>query len=342
MWIQFITYAYNIYTAAFPSSKSHNDVQKLHDMMNKIVKDGLPDPFKLTGKPRSVRGSAIDRLRENVASREELCIYDEELQNATVIHFSPEKNIGARMLIHFYGFAFFEDWKQDLWSKRFVRDHIRYNDEIMCAASRIIQAVNDRAIKRNPKLKQPKGGGPTGLFDAIHVRRGDFQFKETKISGEKMYEISKEYLTPNKTVYIATDEKNKYFFRSFDENYDVVYLDDFKHLIPDINVNYYGMVEQIVCAHSDVFYGTWFSTFSGYINRIRGYLSTKYKQKGYKDGTLKSFYFTPEFRRYEMTQYHAFRKPFYMREFPTSWRDIDQGIEELFDSAYDITKEDQE
>ena len=311
-------------------------------MMGKIVKDGLPDPFSLTGKPTPVTAPAIDRLRENVASREELCIYDEELQNADVVHFSTD--IGARMLIHFYGFAFFEDWKQDLWSKRFVRDHIRYNDEIMCAASRIIQAINDRAIQRNPNMKQQqqKGGDGGRHFDAMHIRRGDFQFKETKISGEEMYSISTEHLTPHKTVYIATDEKNRNFFQKFDENYDIVYLDDFKHLIPDINVNYYGMVEQIVCAHSDVFYGTWFSTFSGYINRIRGYLSTKYKHDGYKDGTLKSWYFVPEFRRYEMIKYHVFRKPFYMREFPTSWRDIDQGIEELFDSDYDITKEDQE
>ena len=169
------------------------------------------------------------------------------------------------------GCKFFEDWKQDLWSKRFVRDHVRYNNEIMCAASRIIQASNDRAIQQNPNMQQQQQQGDGGrYFDSMHIRRCDFQSKETKISGKEMYSISSEHLTPNKIVYIITDGKNQNFFQKFDENYDIIYLDDFKHLISDNNVNYDGMVEQISCAHSGVFYGTWFSTFSGYIIEYEG------------------------------------------------------------------------
>jgi hypothetical protein len=37
--------------------------------------------------------------------------------------------------VHFYAFLFFEDWHTDLWVKRFVRDHLRYLDEIQCAAA---------------------------------------------------------------------------------------------------------------------------------------------------------------------------------------------------------------
>ena len=29
---------------------------------------------------------------------------------------------GARLLTHFYTFLFLQDWKHDLWLKRFVRD----------------------------------------------------------------------------------------------------------------------------------------------------------------------------------------------------------------------------
>jgi hypothetical protein len=67
----------------------------------------------------------IARLRENLAHRSELCIYDKELQDAKVFHLMGDNASGARLLVHFYAFLFFEDWKQDLWTKRFVRDHLR-------------------------------------------------------------------------------------------------------------------------------------------------------------------------------------------------------------------------
>jgi hypothetical protein len=39
----------------------------------------------------------------------------------------------------------------------------------------------------------------------------------------------------------------------------------------DINPNIHGMVESIVCSRAKVFAGTYYSTFTGYIHRIRGY-----------------------------------------------------------------------
>jgi hypothetical protein len=32
------------------------------------------------------------------------------------------------------------------------------------------------------------------------------------------------------------------------------------------------MIDQVVCTRGDIFVGTWFSTFTGYITRMRGYL----------------------------------------------------------------------
>jgi hypothetical protein len=32
------------------------------------------------------------------------------------------------------------------------------------------------------------------------------------------------------------------------------------------------MIEQIVAANGEAFIGTWWSTFTGYINRMRGYM----------------------------------------------------------------------
>jgi len=91
------------------------------------------------------------------------------MQNADLIHVHGRKKIGPRMLVHFYAvsyclphnqcpasshivvqlifplkynsaqFLFFADWRHDLWTKRFVRDHLRYVDEIQCAAARVVR-----------------------------------------------------------------------------------------------------------------------------------------------------------------------------------------------------------
>ena len=72
---------------------------------------------------------------------------------------------GARLLSHFYALLFFEDWRHDLWVKRFVRDHIRYVDELQCAAARIVRDLREKAREN---------GDPNGEFDTFHIRRGDF------------------------------------------------------------------------------------------------------------------------------------------------------------------------
>jgi hypothetical protein len=154
--------------AAFPSTVGPDAIEELKTTHHNIFnpKDGREKPSlkEFEGKPTPVDAPMEERMREMLADREELCIYDERLQNAHVIHFPVEK--GTRLLTHFYAFIFFADWEADLWSKRFVRDHLRYIDEIMCAAARVVQAVRKKAKEWN---------GANGLFDSMHIRRGDFQ-----------------------------------------------------------------------------------------------------------------------------------------------------------------------
>jgi len=287
---------------------------------------GKPKPTleEFNGNPTPVNATMAERMREMLADRKNLCIYDKPLQEEKLIHLKVEK--GTRLLTHFYAFIFFADWKQDLWSKRFVRDHLRYVDEIMCAAARVVEAVREYARKN----KQHNASRDEGIYDAMHVRRGDFQYPPTQLSADKLYDLSKGELTERATLYIATDEKTKSYFDIFQKHYDVVFLDDFaSKVIPDVNPNLYGMIDQLVAYKSRVFYGTWWSTLSGYVNRMRGYYIAKHKLEGYKDGTMKSFYFVPEERVLQMRSYIPVRKPIYCREFPVSWRDIDHGIEEV-------------
>jgi hypothetical protein len=316
---------------AIPSSTDPAAILELRTIHESIMNGSYNNKSKPTleefnGHPTPVNASLGDRMREMLADRDNLCIYDTELQRTKLFHLKvangPEGEF--RMLTHFYAFLFFQDWKQDLWSKRFVRDHLRYVDDIICSAARVVEAVRLHAKKNTNHTPS----NTDGIYDAVHVRRGDFQYTPTRLPADELYKLSPE-LTEGATLYIATDERDKSFFDIFKEHYDVVFLDDFMHVIADVDTNYYGMIDQLVSYKSRVFYGTWWSTLSGYVNRMRGYYITKHKLEGYKDGTMRSWYFTPEERVQQMREYIPVRKPIYCREFPTSWRDIDQGIEEL-------------
>jgi hypothetical protein len=107
-----------------------------------------------------------------------------------------------------------------------------------------------------------------------------------------------------------------------------VFLDDFKEELQGVNTNYYGMIDQLIASRGRVFFGCWFSTFTGYINRIRGYHSVKDKLPGHEDGLLpNTYYYATKDRKFTMHQYAALRGGYFNREFPTAWRQINKGID---------------
>jgi hypothetical protein len=222
----------------------------------------------------------------------------------------------SRLLVHFYAFLFFQDWKQDLWMKRFIRDHVRYVDEIQCAAARVVQALRKRVRDR----------GTDNDFDTIHIRRGDFQYTVTRAEAPEIVEMLSKKLKDNATLYIATDERDKKFFDPIKERYDVLFLDDFMDELQGINSNYYGMIDQLISSRGRLFYGCWFSTFTGYINRLRGYHADDNQSPGFEDGIVASYYYALKDRFLHMQTFYPVKKSFYAREFPTAWRLIDTGI----------------
>jgi hypothetical protein len=302
--------------AAFPSGRGERAVEELRRAHEHMMSKNRSTLEEFVGNPVPVDAPMGERIREMLADRDELCIYDERLQNAHVVHFPAQKD--TRLLTHFYAFVFFADWRADLWSKRFVRDHLRYIDEIMCAAARIVQAVRERSHNENKTfdtMHVRRGGEhvavrqkrplhlPDGLIrdmdrDKTHFfvprsTRADFQYKKTRLDAYELIERSQKKLEEGGLIYIATDERDKTFFDPFKKYYDIVFLDDFKHVLKGVNENYYGMLDQLVASKGRVFYGTFFSTLSGYVNRMRGYYIAKHKLDGYQDGTMESYYFHP-------------------------------------------------
>jgi len=67
------------------------------------------------------------------------------------------------------------------------------------------------------------------------------------------------------------------------------------------------MIEQMICASSDIFIGTPLSTFTGYISRIRGDMNTA--TPGIYD-----FYFMNK-QMYQLYEYLHIALPFRPREF---------------------------
>ena len=136
------------------------------------------------------------------------------------------------------------------------------------------------------------------------------------------YQNTKELWKANEILYIATDERNPTFFDDFRKHHSgpLRFLDDYRQLagLDDIDPTLYGMIDTIVASRGSVFAGTWFSTFSGYIIRLRGYY-----------GMSKFFsYYSWLDRKYFMNKWMNVGDiaSFYSREFPTGWTSIDGDV----------------
>ena len=105
--------------AAFPASKGTDAIAELEEAYKNNFKNTqgkpLPELKDFEDNPTPVDAPIEERMREAMVDRTEICMYDETLQKAKVIHFPVQK--GTRLLTHFYAFVFFADWKQDLWGK---------------------------------------------------------------------------------------------------------------------------------------------------------------------------------------------------------------------------------
>ena len=311
--------------AAFPASKDPKDIEELKRIHEKVVTKIQPKIEQFVNVPTPVNATTEDRMAEFVAERRDICIYDTKLQQAPIIHFHGKKTLGARLLVHFYAFIFFQNYEQDIWLKRFVRDHVRYIDDVQCAASRVIEAVR----------KHSNEHGNNGIYDSFHIRRGDFQYKKTRVEASEIITQAKDQIPKGTTIYVGTDERRKDFFKAMkDYGWDVLFLDDFMHLLEGVDKNYYGMIDQLVDSKGRTFFGCWFSTFTGYITRLRGYHSQNTESEGYEMGLLPhSFYYALPEHKTKMHDYWPIKKAFYPREFPSSWRNLDFDIDLHGDEA---------
>jgi len=178
------------------------------------------------------------------------------MMDAPVWHFKGDGE--ERLIAHYTSKLYIECDKMNLYVRRFVRDSLRYHDSIFNIAWKMIDKLN-------------RFGGGGGGWCSAHIRRGDFQFVDTRLSCKELLEVFKGEISVGKIIYIATDEPDKSFFNLLREYYTIYFWDDIIDMGIE-NSNWIGMIEQIIASHGEIFYGTYLSTFTHYIIRMRGYL----------------------------------------------------------------------
>ena len=265
----------------------------------------------------------IDRLDSATKARiKQYCgkrgvfYYNRTMHEAGVWHFETLDN-RYRLLTHFYGFMLFTDDKVGNYYKRFIRDFLKYKDEVFCAAGKIVLGLMyEDYVRKGNKLELD--GELVGGYSSLHIRRGDLQFKEVRLESMAWYENTKEIWKPDEILYVATDETQASFFEDFKKSHGgpMRFFNDYKTLasLDGIDHTYYGLIDTVVASRGIVFAGTWFSTFSGYITRLRGY---------YGMSKYYTYFSWLERKRYMHTWMDIWEGSLYAREYPVGWTGID-------------------
>lgn len=268
----------------------------------------------------NVSDTTTDRYK-NFAIGRQMMLYDDELHSQRAIYFpGHEKN---RLLTHFYSTLYFADQNIDKMAKRFMRDRVRYVDEVFCAAGEIVKRImlNDNPADFESFLP-PK-------YVAYHIRRGDFQQTQTRLNAEEILQLTTHLVDDkkNRVLYISTDETNRTFFQPFIDAFkQVMFLGDFIEPLglSNMNQNHIGMVEQVVCAVSDIFIGTPLSTFTAYITRMRGYMNNSIMTHPInRTGIYSKTYYFMKNKMYDLHEKPHLHLPFWTRDFVEAFENID-------------------
>jgi hypothetical protein len=148
--------------------------------------------------------------------------------------------------------------------------------------------------------------GGAGKYGCIHVRRGDWILDKKKVVEMKTLAHNvRDVMKGVTTMYIATNEADHSKLAPLADllGVDLVFL-DMKVISTDSDGNRSALaappdlmipnIDQLVCSRASVFSGTWLSTYSGYIQRLRGY---------YRDTKDRSIYYNEQMNKAGVSHY---------------------------------------
>lgn len=209
---------------------------------------------------------------------------------ARIVHFRAVEPY--RLLTQFYCSLHAEP-QEDRRIKQAVRDSFRYTDTIVRMAEALVG-----------RLMEISGG----LYYAIHVRKGDFLMQQKEASEKTLVNALLSKIPKQATLYVATDDPSEWL-DDLREHYKVLIYDNVSDVLtPRPDVKFVGPIEQLVASRATVFFGTWWSTFTGYIMRMRGHIGLE----------ASSFYTMKDFRE-EMIEHRTCQGRGWWREWPAMW-----------------------
>jgi hypothetical protein len=155
------------------------------------------------------------------------------------------------LLGNFYQVAYSSKMQQ---AKKYVAGHIHYRADVFDLAWEFIHQLGDED------------------YYAIHIRRNDFQYEHVRIPCEDIVKHIDKRVPAGSKLYIATDHKEKDFFKPLEDKYDVYYYGDLT-CDREVDFNLIPIIEQLICTRAVLFIGQDYSTLSSYVYRLRGYMN---------------------------------------------------------------------
>jgi hypothetical protein len=149
--------------------------------------------FDINSQNIKMLSPEIQTRIENFCTGRRKVIYNRTMHDAPIWHFETLTN-RYRLLVHFYSQNIFTDPILDNYYKRFIRDYLRYHNDAMCAAGKIMLALQYEgyALDPNAGSSMDLDSNLVGGYSSLHIRRGDLQFKEVKIEAREWYENTRE------------------------------------------------------------------------------------------------------------------------------------------------------
>jgi hypothetical protein len=184
------------------------------------------------------------------------------------IHFP--RNLFGHFWYHVYG----DGPHQRNTIKEKIKNGVKYKDEFFQIA----------------KIAKEK----LGKYNALHIRRNDFLRDRADAAVPQVLNLVKDInsrISKDMPLYIATDEKDKTIFNLARKSYDIRFLSDL-----NLNLNEQAalVVEQLICSEAETFLGSKHSTYTEYINVLRGYNN---KKDTHREGTNFNYGY-PKYNRF--------------------------------------------
>eukprot|EP00937_MAST-01D_sp_MAST-1D-sp2_P005220 g5220.t1 len=237
---------------------------------------GWPDKARAWAELRRTQDAGVLEHQYGGAGGAKLFELDAATARAPVIHLKME-NPKYRMFGHFLQFVALGSATAAARANALVRSALHFRPDMLEIAARLAAEVVIAAPGSG-------GGGGGAPYYALHVRRNDFQYHDMFVDAATIERNVRQLIPAGATVYIATDERRKSFFTGragegpLARRYTLVFLDDVlrRAALPAALTppkHWLGAVEQLICTQAALFAGTRLSTFTAYIQRMRGYMA---------------------------------------------------------------------